>query len=280
MLDEQLTKEWLESVEQRKTIPRPKGSKRAPKSPEQRRKIAEAIAAKWADPISLQAVALHLNKGLKENQRGSRQLAHSLSRALPKGKLMKQAVLLLVKLTPIERLRLLITNAEKAAKALELPAVKSPVARASLIETRKLIAEAIQSIESIKGGWVTSNENGGYVSVDSAEPVIPIEKTMQSKNSSLSQADKKEVNGNHFLSLSEKNDLSFPNFMLPRILNGDSDEEPTPSSTTQPVGNKLDYQWNQSSGERQDKASKAVAVTKKWVHGRLVEVAEGASQMS
>ncbi|XP_039053045.1 uncharacterized protein LOC120194963 [Hibiscus syriacus] len=50
MLDEQLTKEWLESVEQRKTMPRPKGSKKAPKSPEQRRKIAEAIAAKWVDP--------------------------------------------------------------------------------------------------------------------------------------------------------------------------------------------------------------------------------------
>ncbi|XP_039049506.1 uncharacterized protein LOC120190497 [Hibiscus syriacus] len=30
MLDEQLTKEWLESVEQRKTMPRPKGSRRAP----------------------------------------------------------------------------------------------------------------------------------------------------------------------------------------------------------------------------------------------------------
>lgn len=52
ILDEQLKQEWLESVEQRKTMPRLKGSKRAPKSPEQRRKIAEAIAAKWADPVS------------------------------------------------------------------------------------------------------------------------------------------------------------------------------------------------------------------------------------
>lgn len=52
ILNEQLTKEWLESVEQRKSMPRSKGSKRAPKSPEQRRKIAEAIAAKWADPVS------------------------------------------------------------------------------------------------------------------------------------------------------------------------------------------------------------------------------------
>jgi hypothetical protein len=42
----------VESVQQRKTLPRPKGSKRAPKSLEQRRKISEAIAAKWADPVS------------------------------------------------------------------------------------------------------------------------------------------------------------------------------------------------------------------------------------
>lgn len=51
MLNEQLEREWLESVEQRKKMPRLKGSKRAPKSLEQRRKIAEAIAAKWADPV-------------------------------------------------------------------------------------------------------------------------------------------------------------------------------------------------------------------------------------
>lgn len=51
ILDRQLKQEWLESVEKRKTIPRPKGSKRAPKSPEQRKKISDAISAKWADPV-------------------------------------------------------------------------------------------------------------------------------------------------------------------------------------------------------------------------------------
>ncbi|XVE51771.1 hypothetical protein DITRI_Ditri02bG0067700 [Diplodiscus trichospermus] len=69
----------------------------------------------------------------------------------------------------VERARLLIAEAEKAAKTLEVAAVKSPVARASLIKTKKLIEEAIQSIESIERGQVTSDENGGYVSVDSAE---------------------------------------------------------------------------------------------------------------
>lgn len=51
VLNEQLELEWLQSVEQRKKMPRPKGSKRAPKSAEQRRKISEAISAKWADPV-------------------------------------------------------------------------------------------------------------------------------------------------------------------------------------------------------------------------------------
>ena len=52
IIAEQLQQEWLESIEKRKSMPRPKGSKRAPKSPEQRRKISQAISAKWADPVS------------------------------------------------------------------------------------------------------------------------------------------------------------------------------------------------------------------------------------
>ncbi|GKV09686.1 hypothetical protein SLEP1_g21146 [Rubroshorea leprosula] len=62
ILDEQLKKEWLESVERRKSMPRPKGSKRAPKSPEQRKKIAAAIAAKWADPAYRERVCSGLAK--------------------------------------------------------------------------------------------------------------------------------------------------------------------------------------------------------------------------
>lgn len=52
ILDGKLKEEWVESVEQRKMMPRPKGNKRAPKSLEQRRKISEAISRKWADPVS------------------------------------------------------------------------------------------------------------------------------------------------------------------------------------------------------------------------------------
>lgn len=50
ILNKQHEKEWHQSVELRKIMSRPKGSKRAPKSAEQKRKIAAAIAAKWADP--------------------------------------------------------------------------------------------------------------------------------------------------------------------------------------------------------------------------------------
>lgn len=63
-LDEQLKQDWLMSVEQRKQVARTPSSKRAPKSPEQRRKIAEAIAAKWADPVSLYVIYIqHLKFG-------------------------------------------------------------------------------------------------------------------------------------------------------------------------------------------------------------------------
>lgn len=59
ILNEQLKREWVQSVEERKRTPRPKGSKRAPKSLEQRRKISEAIAAKWADPVRAEVLLHH-----------------------------------------------------------------------------------------------------------------------------------------------------------------------------------------------------------------------------
>lgn len=56
ILDQQNQLEWLESVEQRKAVRGAKSNRRAPKSPEQRRRIAEAIAAKWADPVSCSVI--------------------------------------------------------------------------------------------------------------------------------------------------------------------------------------------------------------------------------
>ncbi|PPD86290.1 hypothetical protein GOBAR_DD16754 [Gossypium barbadense] len=339
VLDEQLAKEWLESVEQRKTMPRPKGSKRAPKSLEQRRKIAAAIAAKWADPDYRERVCSGLAKfhGVSdgaERKPKRKPTTSSQSRQSPSKKKANETNYSTTSetISPIERLRmrrrnkplymdpmassklemlkniraqraaeelkkteaveqarLLIAEAEKAAKALEIAAMKSPVAQASLIETRKLIAEAIQSIESIEGGCVTSNENVGQV-----------EKKMQSEKSTLSQSDQKEVNGNQFLSLRTNEDFNFHNFMFPRIVNGDSDEQLTSPGLNNYSLSTLDFQslikesdspkqFNQLETNRiingnkvelkdNNVASKAVAaVTKKWVHGRLVEVIEEAS---
>ncbi|KAJ1288159.1 hypothetical protein BS78_02G068900 [Paspalum vaginatum] len=49
ILSEQMRQEWLENLQKKRSMPRPRGYRRAPKTPEQRRKIAEAIAAKWLD---------------------------------------------------------------------------------------------------------------------------------------------------------------------------------------------------------------------------------------
>ncbi|XP_022714553.1 uncharacterized protein LOC111274189, partial [Durio zibethinus] len=358
ILDEQLTKEWLESVKQRNMMPRPKSCKRAPKSLEQRRKIAASIAAKWADPEYRERVYFGLAKyhgmpdraerkpkrkptaGTRSKQSPSKKKASDSNysstgetispierlglrrrnkplykdpMASSKLEMIKNIRAQRVaeeskKTEAVERARLLIAEAEKAAKALEVAAVKSPVARASLIETRRLIAEAIQSIESIGRGQVTSDENGGYNSVDSAEPITvnQVEKKMQSENGSLSQADKKEVNGNQILSLSKNEEFNFPNFMLPRIVNGDSNEL-TSSSLNNYSLSTLNFE---SLIKRSDSSkqlnqletngiikheenpipngtkvqlkddympSKAVAITKKWIRGRLVEVIEEAS---
>ncbi|KAF7134304.1 hypothetical protein RHSIM_Rhsim08G0245300 [Rhododendron simsii] len=56
ILSEQLEQEWLESIELKKRR-RLKGNKRAPRTLEERRKISEAITAKWADPLCMPSVS-------------------------------------------------------------------------------------------------------------------------------------------------------------------------------------------------------------------------------
>uniref|UniRef100_A0A7N0T8W2 Uncharacterized protein n=1 Tax=Kalanchoe fedtschenkoi TaxID=63787 RepID=A0A7N0T8W2_KALFE len=53
------------------------------------------------------------------------------------------------KIKAIEQARIMIAQAEKAAKAFEATASTNPHSMASLIETRKLIDEAILSILSV-----------------------------------------------------------------------------------------------------------------------------------
>ncbi|KAJ0938445.1 hypothetical protein HanRHA438_Chr02g0049931 [Helianthus annuus] len=52
IINEQLGKEFRESMESRKEKCASGPGGRAPKTLEQRKKISEAIAAKWADPVS------------------------------------------------------------------------------------------------------------------------------------------------------------------------------------------------------------------------------------
>ncbi|XP_057548547.1 uncharacterized protein LOC130826934 isoform X2 [Amaranthus tricolor] len=208
IINERLKQEWVASIEHRKTMPGPKASKRAPKSLEQRRKIAEAIAAKWADPEYRSRVSSGMAKYYESADGAERKVkrkssSRSQTPRTPKKKLSSAERLIVIerkvknqssklkkrtapkykdplassklemlkniraqrvaseasKNEAVERAKLLIAKARKAAKALEIAALKSPVAQASLVEARNLIAEATRSIESIVNEKVASGEN-------------------------------------------------------------------------------------------------------------------------
>ncbi|XP_048419885.1 uncharacterized protein LOC125468317 isoform X2 [Pyrus x bretschneideri] len=247
ILDEKLTEEYLESVEQRKIMRRPKGSKRAPKSLEQRRKISQAISAKWNDPNYRDRVCSALAKyydtsyGPDRKPKKKPSSSSESTRRIPAKKkvsektnfssseikIQKQRLRLRSKAPmykdplasskmemikniraqraaaetqkreAVERARLLIAEAEKAAMALEVAATKSPVARASLIETRQLIAEAIQFIESIGTAQISSSENEDP-SVASNEAISRDEK--ETYTGVGAEADNGSVNGTQTLS--------------------------------------------------------------------------------
>nr|GMC75915.1 Protein FAM133B like [Ipomoea batatas] len=246
ILNEQLEQEWLQSIQQRKE--KPKGSKNQPKSAEQRRKISEAIAAKWADPEYRNRVCSGMAKqrGIpdgverKERKRPSsngqtRKRSPSTKKddinglALNKPKSQTQQVRLDKSSIPkymdpfassklemlknirtqraaidnkkdeaLARAKLLIAEAEKAAKALEIAATKSPVAKASLIESRELIAEAIRYIESIDIGDVYSVENGTEHSLTPTEPAT-VDDMTRTKLETLEEVDQRKSNRAHAL---------------------------------------------------------------------------------
>lgn len=87
----------------------------------------------------------------------------------------------------------MIAEAEKAAKALEVAAKKSPIAHASLIEARKLIAEAVQSIMSIEKGEEESQNDEKSTSLDlEGEMVAEIEEPNQVIQQDLNGAQSSE----------------------------------------------------------------------------------------
>ncbi|KDP40621.1 hypothetical protein JCGZ_24620 [Jatropha curcas] len=349
ILSKKLEAEWVETVEQRRTMPRPKGSKRAPKSPEQRRKIAEAIAAKWADPEYRERVCSALakyhgiNDGAERKPRRrpsiqSRKQAPTKIRTsvmnnfsgsdtvrtiqrpkrtretplykdpLASSKLemiknirAQRAAAETKKTEAVKRARLLIAEAEKAAKALEVAATKSPLARASLMETRNLIAEAIQSIESIDTGHITSSKNEIDASLAPAELAGQVEEERDTGNGRSSQAELKQVNGTKVLASSKDEDLNFINlhdilnsenellstssggYSLPSInLESLIEQSDTPKQICrlEPNGNLNPEMKPLPNGSKVELAKgnssfKSVTSTKKWVRGRLIEVTEG-----
>lgn len=199
--------------------------------------------------------------------------------------------------------RLLIAEAEKAAKALEVAATRSPLALASLMETKKLIAEAIQSVESIEAGQLPSHENSRDPLFSSAVPVNhDAEKEMDEEAEGLNPVDERKVNGTKslVLSKSDNEDFDFGKFTWQNLPNGDVEHLSTSSggyglsplhldNLVSPT--KRQIQQANLKVEREDnplpngnKLLKAredatpahsTTRTKKWVRGRLVEVVVG-----
>ncbi|XP_047957991.1 uncharacterized protein LOC125203642 [Salvia hispanica] len=354
ILDKELQQQWQQSVEKRKSMPRPKGSKRAPKSAAQKRKISEAIAAKWADPDyrtrvysglakyhgkpegkewkpkrkpagdgqaqsrgrkdkdENDAAARRRTKNLNQPIRAKRRKAPSYKDPLASTKLemlknirAKRAVAVNnPKIEAINNAKSLIAEAEKAAKALEIAAKTSPLAHASLMESRMLIAEAHKLIESIELEDATTSieednretpnlENEAYADEKNMEHIKPV-----------------IVNGVHSISddPEETDSFSFDEFIFADFINGNSSspyplemEENGPNGSVSSVldsmmnssdstKNRVDHKPNPNGSsihtqtsvmkgpelrhENVEAEKKGANVVKKWVRGRLVEVEE------
>ncbi|KAF9689849.1 hypothetical protein SADUNF_Sadunf01G0135200 [Salix dunnii] len=351
ILRQQLEFEWVQSVEKRKATPRPKGSKRAPKSLEQKRKISEAIAAKWADPEYRERVYSGISKyhgtpvGAERNPRrrpsgGSQSARQDSTRRrtndtekgvtrspiqqlrrrsktpsykdpLARSKLemimnirAERTATETKKNEAIERARSLIAEAEKAANTLEAAALRSPIAHASLIEARKLIVEAIQSIESVDTGYSISNDSISNEidrhpdpSLALTEQISEVEKEINSGNRGLGQAALRQVNGTNILE-SKDEDLNFRNLAFHDILNGEKEPHHLGSSAyglpllsvasladhsrsgkqpgqAEPNGSLKSEKISLPNGSRvqfvKEETSSKPDTTKKWVRGRLVE---------
>lgn len=204
--------------------------------------------------------------------------------------------------------RLLITEAEKAAKALEMAASKSPLARASLLETRKLIAKATRSIEGIKHGQIPMQDTAEDISSDSA-----ISETSAGSQTCEDILDERPINGEvHLFSSNNGSYKDLDKSTLQVVLNGrelscasDSAENSTevfhhyhsPSSESESgrkdvapinlltgsstvngsiVHNKIvPARGDESLRIDKDELSTSATKTKvKWVCGKLVEVEE------
>lgn len=328
-LDEQLKQEWLVSLEERKQMGRAPISNRAPKSLEQRRKIAEAIAAKWADPEYRERVCSALAKYHSTGKKPRIRPSYAVQPAKKKKPvrkrdsdtsiLVKSASKILKPIQPrqrksppykdplvnsklemiksiraqrasvdtrqtqsIQQARLLIAEAEKAAKALEVAAAKSPIAQSSLIETRKLIAEAIQSLESID---TQKMDDCSVASVSLSE----VNKENESAFEVRHHLQLAQVNGHTTLSSTDyKFSEDFGELSLERLVNGVPELHLTNGCASLSSNQQRETEQDEISEDETDHSptvmgiqsledetiSRSSTATKKWVRGRLVEVSE------
>ncbi|KAJ4751302.1 muscle M-line assembly protein [Rhynchospora pubera] len=204
LLQEELEREWVQSVQMRRSMLR-QHIKRAPMSLEQKKRIAEAVRAKWTDPEYRQRVHTAKTKEKnhvsasdsekKQKKKPARTSSSNMNKST-ESKIVKSEMKSVTvhektkkdapsykdpmastklemikkikdqrlakdmkKKETVERAKLLIAEAEKAAKALEVAALKNPLARDSLVVARNLIAKATKMLDSIEQGPPLANSS-------------------------------------------------------------------------------------------------------------------------
>lgn len=197
--------------------------------------------------------------------------------------------------------RLLIAEAEKAAKTLEMAASKSPLAQASLMETRMLIAEARRSIGIIEAGTSTTQEFRDEKSLDSSGKLNHFQSSSGLLNTE--KLDQRPINGFHHPISAEirPNDMNFSKLSSQTAVNGWTSLMATQSTESIDVGLTLDtksvakgvenscssfigrskkYEKDPSKGDSEAPGVKTSLLSstfplkskKRWFRGRLVEV--------
>ena len=162
----------------------------------------------------------------------------------------------------------MIAEAEKAAKLLEVVATKSPIAQSSLLETRKLIAEAIQSLESIDTQGMTES-NVPWVSMENGSAFEVLDQ-VNGHTTALSSSDYKfsEDFGEYPLEKPVNGCATLPFSLMSQI------NECNLSSQQKEAEQDSCSEDSSPTEDDDDDETLSIVVTRKWVRGRLVEVAE------
>ncbi|KAK9060545.1 hypothetical protein SSX86_021249 [Deinandra increscens subsp. villosa] len=310
IINQQLGKEFREGIESRKEKRGSGPGVRAPKTPEQRKKISEAIAAKWADPAYRDRVYSGIVKHHGKNRSETRDPEWGMKKKEPKTvkpvnkrdgfnnlKVKSNLVKSKTSISPVKppqsrfkdpqaryklemiksiraqravsdpkiseailKANILIGEAERAAEALEAAAAKSPMAEASLIETRKLIAEAMSYINSIEMGNTGSSGAGS----DKEEIVGGVHETEQGR-----------VNGTRSVEISKLGEAG-----LQTNVNGTVHTDLSSSSssilssfasTSSSLSSMSDLSLKRKEVEEDGEKLKKGGRGRRWVCGRLVE---------